>query len=318
MPIFIEPGEQNSESRLSGIVIKNSTPYPGLEALTGADLMVTSWSKPPTSKRIIQKHLDRGALLVQRKSIADLLESMQTERVYRQIARMREYKVSTRHTILLSVGLYLPNRQNKVRKGTFDGRSIKWRHTKAGYPAFRAQLSALGDTVRVEHLAHEQELPAWLVDRERAVLAYAKEHGYPTKIVYDQPLREMKHGTDWWYNLTLFEYWGETRARDAGKFLTEQGVGTFAHALEYFSDEHNMQNRPRGIGARCFTSVRAGLGLHPGHVMVERDRGELEYHYALDGLADHILESGLLPEDAEHFVEKLRNLRKNSEMLDKA
>lgn len=315
MPVFIEPGEQGASSRLAGIVIKNSLPCPGMEALTGADIMVTSWEKPPTSRKLIQTHLDRGALLIQRKSVADLLQSMQAERVYRQIARMREYRVSTRQTILLSIGLYLPNRQNKVRKGTFDGRSVKWQHTGAHYPAFRAQLSALGDTVRIDHLAHEQELPVWLRDRERAVLDYAKEK-HPEKVIYDKPLREMKHGTDWWYNLTLFEYWGEARARDAGEFLASLGVGTFAHALEYFSNDRNIANKPKGIGARCFTSVRAGLGLHPGHIIVERDRAELEYHAQLDLIADHVIRAGLLPEDAEHFVKKLQTLREQYREID--
>ena len=306
--IFIEPGEQNSESRLSGIIIKNSVPCPKLEALTGADLMVTSWSKPPTSKRIIQKHLDRGALLVQRKSIADLLESMQAERVYRQIARMREYKVSTRQTILLSVGLYLPNRKTKVRKGTFDGRTIKWRHTGTGYAAFRAQLSALGDTVRVEHLAHEQELPAWLADRERAVLTYAKEKDL-TKVIYDRPLREMKRGTDWWWSLTIFEHWGERRAKDAGEFLEALGVGTLIHALEYFSNEHNMNNRPPGIGARCFTSIRAGLGLTPDRILLECDRADTVYNAELRRITEHVMHNGLLAEDIEPFLEQLRTAR---------
>lgn len=308
MPIFIEPGEQNSESRLAQVKLPGAQKASGMEALTGADIMVTPWTKTPTSRRIIQRHLDQGALLVQRKSVADLLESMRAERVYRQIARMREYKLSTRQTILLSVGLYLPNRQNKVRKGTFDGSKIQWRHTKHPYPAFRAQLGALADTVRVETLAHEQELPAWLKDREKAVKAYAQE-SEPAKVVYDKPLREMKQGTDWWWNLTMFDHWGERRARDAGEFLESGGVGTLAHGLEYFSNELNYKNRPAGIGTRCFTSVRAGLGLTKGRILLECDRADVAYNAELRRITEHIMHNGLLAEDVEPFLEQLRAAR---------
>ena len=56
--------------------------------------------------------------------------------------------------------------------------------------------------------------------------------------------------------------------------------------------------------------------MHPGHVIVERDRNELEYHHQLDALADHVTRAGLLPEDAEHFVDKLRALREQYKEID--
>jgi len=271
--IYIDSTELTDSSRLPKI--PQARRASGLEALTGADLLITPLSKAPKSARIVQRHVEAGALFVQRKSTADLVQSLQDERIYRQIVRMRALDIDAMQCVLLFAGMFLPNKRGKLRVGTFDGTSIKWRHSKVSYAAFRARLSKLSDTVRVVQLSHDEEIASWAVERERHIKGYAE--GDRVKHVYSRPLREMKAGDEFWYNLTISRQCGIVKARAIGEHLERMGCGTFARAIEYLSDERNASlPRPQGVGIRTWAEFRAILGLPPDYIMRIVHRDELK------------------------------------------
>ena len=60
---------------------------PGLESLTGGDLMVTPTSLTADSDSLIKAHLDNGAILIQLKISHDFTSSVGT-RLHTSLARM--------------------------------------------------------------------------------------------------------------------------------------------------------------------------------------------------------------------------------------
>lgn len=85
MPIYIDPTEARDDSRLPASIITSSHLLPGLEHTTGADILLT-----PLSSRLrdvtmgeaapvrlaLERHMAAGAVLVQRKSGGDLINSI--------------------------------------------------------------------------------------------------------------------------------------------------------------------------------------------------------------------------------------------------
>lgn len=63
---------------------------PSLEALTGADLMLSVWDAPVNFPALVKQHCAQGALLVQVKKGADLIASRLNGRLHGQLLRMRE------------------------------------------------------------------------------------------------------------------------------------------------------------------------------------------------------------------------------------
>jgi len=83
MPVFLDPSESRSGTRLPDSVIRAGTVVPGLEGATGADLLISPISHPRLdfiieslpSKLALKKHCEVG-LLVQRKTGRDLVSSI--------------------------------------------------------------------------------------------------------------------------------------------------------------------------------------------------------------------------------------------------
>lgn len=76
---------------------------PDLEELCGADFMITPLQMPARTSALIQKHLDAGALLVQRKSGGDLVSSV-GPRLNNSLARMQTFNVRNCQCVLLFCG----------------------------------------------------------------------------------------------------------------------------------------------------------------------------------------------------------------------
>lgn len=84
MPIYIDPTEAREDTRLPQSVIKVCRVLPGLESMTGADMLVTGVSGtirnlieyPAAARSILRYHCEHGAILIQRKSGMDFLQSI--------------------------------------------------------------------------------------------------------------------------------------------------------------------------------------------------------------------------------------------------
>ncbi len=97
MTIFVD-------ARAGEIQIAGCTRVEGLEAWTGADLMVSRLTLPCKTKALLMKHIDEGAVLVQVKLGEDLPSSV-GDRLVESIARMRECTRRIPQHMLLFVGV---------------------------------------------------------------------------------------------------------------------------------------------------------------------------------------------------------------------
>lgn len=274
--IFVDATDVTSASRLPvSEILAIATASNTLERVSGADFLITPLSVRPVSANVVKRHVEAGALLVQRKSVADFLSSLFGGRLDQQFVRMRNCGASTTQCVLLTAGIFLPNRKHNVRVGSFDGQRIHWKHTKYKWSSFRAKSSCLQDSgLRWEQLATDEEIPSWLAMKERHVIEH---HKNPIKQVYDRALREMRPGDDWWYNLTIIEGVGIVKAQVIGEFLEALGCGTLADALEYLTDLRNasQRSRPKGIGPSIFNNTRDLLGLKETDVVIRTTRNDV-------------------------------------------
>ena len=62
MPIFIDASEHRETSSMP--MVPGSKEIPGMEAICGADAIVSTLAIPPRTKVLIQKHADSGALFL--------------------------------------------------------------------------------------------------------------------------------------------------------------------------------------------------------------------------------------------------------------
>lgn len=76
--LYVDPGELKSSSRFKrNIRGLKYTALPNLEAMTGADFMISRVGLPkPKTEMLLKMHLSRGALLVQQKFALDLVASI--------------------------------------------------------------------------------------------------------------------------------------------------------------------------------------------------------------------------------------------------
>jgi ERCC4-type nuclease len=110
LTIYIDASEQAKSSRLPAI--KGSRTNTMLESLTGCDIMISTLTMPCTTEALVRKHVEAGALLVQRKSLQDLVRSIGdriNHSLAKILAKMRSTGASSWQCILLSTGFYAPS-----------------------------------------------------------------------------------------------------------------------------------------------------------------------------------------------------------------
>jgi len=121
MPIFADITEERHlvryEDKMTFVV--------GIEALTGADLIISPLSIPTTNDALILRHA-RVGLCVQRKDIGDFVASITNEdnRLWTQLARLR--KVTDLPWLLVIGDL----KCNKDGFAVIDGRESGWTYSK--------------------------------------------------------------------------------------------------------------------------------------------------------------------------------------------
>lgn len=101
--IIIDQGETDGRTLLPEI--KGARVCPILEAETGADLAISPLEMPATTKTLLLKHRDAGALFVQGKwSFDDLSASVMDGRLMGSIARMLAFEIPSACRVLLYTG----------------------------------------------------------------------------------------------------------------------------------------------------------------------------------------------------------------------
>jgi len=254
-----------------------------LEALTGADVLVSALEMPVMTETLIRRHVERGALLVQRKSGLDLPASI-GPRLNSSLAKMREVGACQWQCVLLSTGVFIPNAKNgTILVGTptvlGDGR-VTWlwdvspRHYKALQSALRRYILRGGVYVP---LCSDEEIPGWLRHTERDIITLSEQ---PIKEVWPDdggplclpsepgdPLQEPVRVTDWRarFAAAVPGVGPELVTRLQAAMAADGAPGTLLQALAWASSDLVLSVPGWGRGKQ--RAVREALGLEPGQAI---------------------------------------------------
>jgi len=175
--IVVDYTETRKKSRLAMDDVKVSAI---LEQVTGADVMITRLGLPVGSENMLRRHVEAGALLVQRKSLRDLVESCRRN-LKVSVARMQAIGAQWWQCCVLASGVFMPDmRSGNVLVGIAtphqDGRvTFHWQKTTTSYKAFataKRRLRFRGAWLEI--LSCDDEIPGWLRNVERDLESLAR------------------------------------------------------------------------------------------------------------------------------------------------
>lgn len=285
--IVIDVSELTSDSRLP--TIPNAQPSTILEALTGADIMVSSLSMPATTETLIKRHVDAGAVLINRKSMADMLSSIASGSINAILARM--LAIGARYTwqrVIMSTGVYVPDLDNgqalvgEPRQSKDGSTYIHLRQAPQGLPNYKAYASirrrialrggyylplTCDDEIPGELLAWEKDLKE-LSETKEVWPVVGKMYDPPA---CDDPLQTPVEVKDWRASLL-----GMMQARAGGvgpvkvnalrAAMLEAGAeDTLFQALYWASTQWRLGvPKVAGWGPNTIQAVRDALGLEDG------------------------------------------------------
>ncbi len=239
MPIYVDSTEQRDTSVLP--TITGALTCTVLEELCGADILISPLKMPPTTVVLIQKHVQAGALLIQRKSSADLVHSVGT-RILHSLALMRATGAAQWQCVLLSTGIFIPNTETgNVWVGRMveqNGQpNILWQEVKWQYRALATELRryALRGGTYIP-LTCDEEIPGWCKQAESDLLALRDEgvkklwpdaRDYPPDPpVAGDVLQELRPVTDGRIVIATLKGVGPTKAN-----ALWQGIRDYRHSL---------------------------------------------------------------------------------------
>ena len=261
--IFVDFTEVREESRLSLGDVK-VTIAPDLEALTGADLMISGLTMPATSEVLIRKHIESKALLIQRKHRMDLVSSL-GDRLKKSIAKMRAFGASQSQCVLLFIGVLTIDREGNAK---IDGQA-----TGRDYWSILAGMDTwvkYGGVV-APPLSKASLIPKWLLMKERHVketIAVPRKDLILTPDILrvvenDDPLQELVVIKDWRQTVLCCPGWGVKKVQalyHALKELSGDDEPTLIEAMAWMSDEELGSSIP-GVGKGLVKKARDWMGL---------------------------------------------------------
>lgn len=258
--VLIDPTEGDADTRLPSL--PNAIVSPGLEALTGADLLLSALDAPASTETLIRKHIAAGALLVQRKSGADLVHSI-GDRLNSSLARMHEVapRRAAQHVLLFTGTLTCDA----------DGQALIDGHDAMGkFWAVTAALARWGDRGGVvETLPTDAMIPQWVEMRLKHLREYAAPEGavrfvYPPNEVpmdppaADDPLQLPIAVRDGRVVLAQLRGIGPKLAERIWEY-TGRNLGW---ALTLLTDEGSPETvKIPGIGLQTIRNIRQQFGL---------------------------------------------------------
>jgi ERCC4-type nuclease len=257
--IIVDNSETREGSRLPNI--EGAVVSEILETVTGADIMISAMEIPPSTPVLIQKHIDNGALLVQRKSGEDLASSLGA-RLNESLAKMRETGARQAQCVLLFTGIL---EWHKGNLATING--VK---SRSSYFAILGGLSKWHDRGGVvEFLANDDLIPKWVDLKHKHVKEYqeVKEKKFhPKKIDVVEvdpgdPLQELIKVEDWRAVVANMPGVGPKRATALRDTMLEEGAAdNFITALVWLT-EFELTEKVPGIGRKTCENIREFCGL---------------------------------------------------------
>lgn len=252
--IYVDPTELRGNSRFPSVLFAVVKELPGLEMMTGADILITPHENEipdlkdiPPHRKILQMHIDDG-LLIQRKSGSDLLGSI---RDLPEIEwRMQSWSMNP---WLLVTGIH----QGSKKQVVVDGKSkAKWR-----WESISGVLDAWQDRGgSVKHLRSDDDIAWWLVGRERKVHDWLVE---PEKLVTKVHRQSLRKVEDNWYSTNrIFPVGiGLEMMASLAKYIVEvwERPPTLANAIALATSDDAL--KVHGWGKTSLQKVRDWFGI---------------------------------------------------------
>ncbi|NPU90209.1 MAG: hypothetical protein HPY87_10090 [Fervidobacterium sp.] len=244
--IYIDSGESVHVS------ISDSVKVPGLEKISGADIVISPLQAPATTEDLIRLHAENGALFIQRKSGMDLIKSF-GDHLNSALVRMHDIGASQSQCILLFIGTIT---HTEAGYALIDGYS-----TNELYTSVINGISKWCDRGGVFiNLWKLVDLEPYLKTREKHIIEYNKK---PTKWICT-PLQFITDITDWRATLATFPMIGLDRANSIRSTMIANNLGDdLLTAMKVLTD-WNQGLKVNGIGKAIWRSAREWIGL-PDH-----------------------------------------------------
>jgi hypothetical protein len=202
-------------------------PQADIEALTGADFLVSPAEFPATCEGLIRRHVEAGAMLVQRKSLRDFVESTYGDgSIKHSLARMHAIGAQWWQCVVLASGVFMPDiKTGRVKVGTPTMRNngsitFHWQDTTVQYKAFvsaKRRFHLRGGWLDI--VSCDEEIPGWLTNAEhdlKLLLEQGPDELYPDLEKFPpetcDPFQEVKEITDARTVLAAFHGIGKMRA----------------------------------------------------------------------------------------------------------
>jgi hypothetical protein len=260
--IFYDPTENRDNTLLDRGVLQAGRELPGLEKMTGADLLISrgkldlqsvTSDMPPPMQFSFKKACREGAL-VQRKSGLDLLSSL--SKLNKILYRMLQW---TDEPWLVSTGVVDRNGEWFV----LNGNQTKWR-----YEPVMAKLGAW-----------QRRGGYWMaLPDDGSMSSFVKQletkwvRGKKEKRIESRTPMQALIPAGWEDKLCVIPGIGPTTAKAISRWLPPS-CRNVSSALCYLSNEGNYRrsNHPKGVGPATFQMVKAWLEIEPGRGLVETD-----------------------------------------------
>lgn len=261
--IVFDATEAKSNTRVPQAVLDSSQIIDGLEALTGADVLISPLSSPKLPdkltgaiphRKMLEVHTKAG-MLAQRKDGRDLLSSISD--LDEILARMLEWtgKVAP---VLLPIGLYTRNKNGKVKVGP---KSTRWNYSSL----LGAMTSWQSRGGRIDWLSDVGALPSWLKMWHDVHLPGLASGTH--MVVRRTTAQKLITYDKWWTPLVTLRNIGPEKAKVLAEWLPEHRR-TLAHAIVYLCDERNQGlDKPPGFGPKTFDAARELFGLEDNQVL---------------------------------------------------
>lgn len=265
MPAFFDPSEFSASSTMPSLEqFDNAVLIPGLSKLIGGDCLLSTWRARPRNKKLLTKHLERGAMIVEIKRGQDLPTSLlnrRTNHLAKQAMRMIATGAQPVQRVLLYTGVHLPTKEGNLRIGNFDGHQINWTSTEYSYSYFQLAKTKLMDSglLRWEGLASDQEIPVWVAAKLRHLEEYKTrpvKHIKKVQLPFSKEVfREMRESEGAQAILALFDDIGLVGADRIMEYC-----GSMAWAVQFLTNPKHA-GQVRGIGKKTIEKFRRRFGL---------------------------------------------------------
>jgi hypothetical protein len=257
MALYYDPTEAREGTKMPEVLLNEGKALPGLETLTGADVLMTAKEcplaklSPRMPRPLLNAFLDvtSHGILMQRKSGADLVHSLTD--LDSILLRMREWVGQRGEAWLVSTGVHDEDMAGNI---VIDGRSTSVRYTRV---MARVSLWQRRGGYYV-NLTNDRRLVSWCQRWEQSWFGKPeiKVVRTPNVVLVDAP---------YWDHLTVIPGVGHKIALAIHEWLPE-GHKTLGDALAYLSwvENYNPKDKPDGVGPSLFVKTSKWLGMREG------------------------------------------------------